>query len=679
MSEAVYSTPEWYLKAQDQDVSSDIGRLTIYHLGFKQAAEEKLIFPPIDFSTQPRAVLDVGTADGLWMRDTQSSIPKRVQGQHTFIGTDINTSFFPNTTMHGISYVKQDIKDPPPESWHGCFDLINMRMILIAAGSGSAQRAVVNEHIKLLKPGGWIQIGDCDRICPTPENENPRYHDMFACIRAVCQASGLDALEAPKMKSWLVEAGLEDVQEMTAMRAVGKRNTDEELGRLGVGADLIIAKGFAAGAKTLSPSLKPLPDERLDNLVIGTKHRYASAKGPTCIPTYQHYQSDWVKMSTLALPSSSLPPLFTLSKRTEADIFNVLHYLAAIYCPLSFPFSKELGDSKHAFAEVDSGYTSGNEDDEAELTPAIIRADVHEKSFAERWLTGLISRVESLEIFSSEETSQRALDQAAYIFESLFASALDEDDQNSPFLREFSFEMKGPGGDKKQISVQLNDGLAGTNDTDFEDVGLQSWGASIVFSDLMCTDPERFGLTNLDPTEHNRIIELGAGTGLVSLVLGKLMPALGINDSKIIATDYHPAVLSNLESNISINYPSPSPVQASPLDWADFSNSAPFDVPATMLFATDVVYAPEHARWLRDCATRLLSDDGVFWLLVTIRPNGKFAGIGDTVEAAFAERDRVRGKNGRRLDILERQKLDKRSGVGRGDESHYELFRIGWA
>ncbi|CZR39124.1 related to SAM-dependent methyltransferases [Fusarium proliferatum ET1] len=384
-------------------------------------------------------------------------------------------------------------------------------------------------------------------------------------------------------------------------------------------------------------------------------------------------------MSTLALPSSSLPPLFTLSQRSEADIFNALHYLAAIYCPLSFPFSKELGDVKHAFAEVDSGYTSGNEDDEAELTPATIRADVHEKSFSERWLTGFISRVEGLEIFSSEEESQRALDQAAYIFESLFASALDEDDQNSPFLREFSFEGNVPGAETKQISVQLNDGLAGTNDTDFEDVGLQSWGASIVFSDLMCTDPQRFGLTNLDAAEHNRIVELGAGTGLVSLVLGKLIPALGINDSKIIATDYHPAVLSNLESNISINYPSPSPVQASPLDWADFSNTAPFDIPANMLFATDVVYAPEHARWLRDCATRLLADDGVFWLLVTIRPNGKFAGIGDTVEAAFAERDRLRGKDGRRLDILERQTLDKRSGVGRGDESHYELFRIGWA
>jgi SAM-dependent methyltransferase len=249
MSAPVYSSPEWYLKAQDKDVSSDIGRLTIYHLGFKQAAEGTLLFAPLDFSNAPRTVLDVGTADGLWMRDVQSTIPDPPQGEHTFIGTDINTSFFPSTNSKNIRYVKQDIKEPTPEAWHNAFDLVNLRMILIAAGSGAAQRAVVNEHIKLVKPGGWIQIGDCDRMCPTPEVENPRYHDMFACIRAVCEASGLDPLEAPKMKSWLGEAGLEHVQERTAMRAVGKRNVDEELGRLGIGADLMIAKGFAAGAK----------------------------------------------------------------------------------------------------------------------------------------------------------------------------------------------------------------------------------------------------------------------------------------------------------------------------------------------------------------------------------------------------------------------------------------------
>jgi hypothetical protein len=249
MAAPVYSSPEWYLKAQDKDVSSDIGRLTIYHLGFKQGAEGILVFAPLDFSTAPRAILDVGTADGLWMRDVQSTLPNPPDGQHTFIGTDINPSFFPSTPSNNISYVKQDIREPPPVSWHNTFDLINLRMILIAAGSGAAQRAVVNQHIALLKPGSWIQIGDCDRICPTHETENPRYHDMFACIRAVCQVSGLDPCEAPKMKGWLEEAGLEQVQERMVMRAVGKRNADGELGRLGVRADLMIAKGFASGAR----------------------------------------------------------------------------------------------------------------------------------------------------------------------------------------------------------------------------------------------------------------------------------------------------------------------------------------------------------------------------------------------------------------------------------------------
>ncbi|KAM0345599.1 hypothetical protein ACHAPU_006252 [Fusarium lateritium] len=386
------------------------------------------------------------------------------------------------------------------------------------------------------------------------------------------------------------------------------------------------------------------------------------------------------KMSTLALPSSSLPPLFTLTELAETDVFNALGYLATIYCPLSFPFSLQLNKQHSSVSPVDSGYTSENEDDDKEQTPAGIRADAYERTFTERWLTGFISRAESLSIFTSEESSQRALDQAAYIFESLFATALDEDDQNSPFMRQFSFDTL-VGQEKKQIQVQLNDGLAGTNDTDFQDVGLQSWGASIVFSEIMCSTPERLGLTDLSPASHNRIIELGAGTGLVSLVLGKLIPTLGMRDTKIIATDYHLAVLENLQSNIAINYSEDSikPVETYPLDWADFSRDAPLDVPATMLFATDVVYAPEHARWLRDCATQLLSKDGVFWLLVTIRPNGKFAGIGDTVKAAFTAADRPRGESGQQLDILERKKLDKLSGVGRGDESHYELFRIGWA
>lgn len=249
MSSLVYSTPEWYRNVKDQGVSSDIGRLTIFHHGFKQADSGTLIFAPLDFSSTARATLDVGTADGLWMRDVLSSLPAPPSDSHTFLGTDINASYFPAIAVKNITYLRQDARAPIPQPWHSAFDLVNLRMVLIAAGSGAAQRSVVNEHINAVKPGGWIQIGDCDRVCATPEAENPRYHDMWACVRAVCRSSGVDALEAPKFKTWLEEAGLEEVHERTSMRAVGARDGDGEVGRLGIQADLMIARSFAAGAK----------------------------------------------------------------------------------------------------------------------------------------------------------------------------------------------------------------------------------------------------------------------------------------------------------------------------------------------------------------------------------------------------------------------------------------------
>lgn len=249
MSTPVYSTPEWYMNVKKQDVTNDLGRLTTFHYGFKQADAGTLIFAPLDFSTTPRAILDIGTADGLWLRDVQSTLPAPPQGEHTFLGTDINASYFPPNVPNNTQYLRQDVKDPIPTPWTNAFDLINLRMVLIAAGSGAAQRAVVTEHIKALKPGGWIQLGDCERVCPTPEAENPQYHALWACVRAVCQAQGVDALEPPKFKAWLEEAGLEEVGERTSMRGVGRRNCDEELGRLGVGADLMIARAFVAGAR----------------------------------------------------------------------------------------------------------------------------------------------------------------------------------------------------------------------------------------------------------------------------------------------------------------------------------------------------------------------------------------------------------------------------------------------
>ncbi|KAH7136341.1 putative methyltransferase-domain-containing protein [Dactylonectria macrodidyma] len=393
-------------------------------------------------------------------------------------------------------------------------------------------------------------------------------------------------------------------------------------------------------------------------------------------------------------PSSSLPPLSTLSKLSELQIFSAIRGLSALYCPLpasvAFKLSPENNSLSHPASTplVDSGYTSGTEDDN--LTAAheksldALRADGFERSFAERWLTGFMARAYDLPGLDSEDAQDRALDQASWVLESFVVGTANEDelgDDQNDFMREFSFKLAVPGHQQEiPVDVRLNDGLAGKNSTDADDVGLQSWGASIVFSDLMCAEPSRFGLTQPTLGSSPRIIELGAGTGLVSLVLAAMLPHLGATKSDVIATDYHPAVLDNLRTNIATNFPSNGPVSihTSLLDWSAPVLESPLDLPADILLATDVVYAPEHAVWLRDCATRLLAPDGVFWLLVTVRQNGRFEGISNTVEEAFATTDRPRGKDGRLLRILSSEKLEKRGSVGRGDESGYRLFRLGW-
>ena len=65
--------------------------------------------------------------------------------------------------------------------------------------------------------------------------------------------------------------------------------------------------------------------------------------------------------------------------------------------------------------------------------------------------------------------------------------------------------------------------------------------------------------------------------------------------------------------------------------------------------------------------------------MVTVRKTGKFEGIQDTVEAAFTDESCPKSECGATFKILESEFVEKRRGIGRGDESGYNLYRIGWA
>ena len=96
------------------------------------------------------------------------------------------------------------------------------------------------------------------------------------------------------------------------------------------------------------------------------------------------------------------------------------------------------------------------------------------------------------------------------------------------------------------------------------------------------------------------------------------------------------------------------------------------------ILAADVVYHPDHARWIKACVEHLLATDGLFWLIIPLRPTGRHEGMSDTVDAIFPHEPSGKG-DVQELVILGMEEMKKQDGVGRADEGGYKLYKIGWA
>ena len=170
-------------------------------------------------------------------------------------------------------------------------------------------------------------------------------------------------------------------------------------------------------------------------------------------------------------------------------------------------------------------------------------------------------------------------------------------------------------------------------------VGVQTWGSAILLGREMALRPSEFGLFPLKSTPRGtRVLELGAGTGLLSILCRKLLdlqhataeavaPANACNPDAgvVVATDFLPEVLANLKVCVDLNFPLlPAPpglskdagICIAKLDWTTFPQARcntrtdiaaedqdivslaeePFD----LVLASDCVYDSTHARLLRE-------------------------------------------------------------------------------
>ena len=215
-------------------------------------------------------------------------------------------------------------------------------------------------------------------------------------------------------------------------------------------------------------------------------------------------------------PTGFLPSLVRLQTLSAFTIVSALENLQSFYWPLPV-VARKLDPLIHDDSVPDSGYASAEEEDDEDGygDAEYARSDPLERDYAIKWITRLIARGEAW--VEDDETRRDILDDAARIL-SLFACNTKEEEECA-VQRSFDFP--------NDVHVELND--APLSVSDHTSVGLQSWASSILLAERMCASPADFCLF-----PGARILELGAGTGLLSIASAKLVQA-----DIVVATDYY--------------------------------------------------------------------------------------------------------------------------------------------
>lgn len=369
-------------------------------------------------------------------------------------------------------------------------------------------------------------------------------------------------------------------------------------------------------------------------------------------------------------PTAKLPPIRTIYSEPIPlhTIHSALAYLSKLYdepevrgvryvrrtrCPLS----RQAGSKSNRRSNEKNTDVLGHQiqallssntdsDGDRELDPGTryaleidqLRADAFERSYAVQWLTVLVSHIgESTSLSGSQSLWEDVVQRAARLLAVCAGAA-----SAGVRLRTFVFtganssrsSSRSPGaitpvtpidGDTvpvfvaPEIKVRITD--MPLDNQDYSSVGAQTWGGACLLSDMIVRsgDSPDLGLPSQShSTTPFRVLELGAGTGLVGITACKVLEARGVH-AEVVSTDFHPDVLENLRRNFTANFPrsqsSESTIATSVkfLDWSVFSSqagaqekSSPLADKFDVVYGADIIYELEHTRWIKACVELLL-------------------------------------------------------------------------
>ncbi|CCM05316.1 uncharacterized protein FIBRA_07530 [Fibroporia radiculosa] len=405
-----------------------------------------------------------------------------------------------------------------------------------------------------------------------------------------------------------------------------------------------------------------------------------------------------------AAPTAYLPPIGRVQYHTLAELSKALRYLRLIYNP-EVRGTRRINrkQTSKGSASCTSTFPSYTTEPNTELDA--LRADTFERAYAIRWLTAFVAQAYARSAEDPDGEATAGFNALIHDAASLLAICAGTASAGT-LTRMFRFPTAW-GSAGTQIEVQVTD--IPLENQDYGSVGAQTWGSACILAEALAEDPGQFELEG-----HGgglRVLELGAGTGLVSLVLAKLLGTRAdASGASVVATDFHPSILANLRNNVAANSSSsssPVSIDVHFLDWAQFSPSgsearlasslpvlkAPFNEPFDLILGADIIYEPEHAQWIKNCVEALLRRPDTtsgprarFDLVIPLRPTHVLEC--NAIEEIFPSADTVRKQESLSISpvlaIVEKETIlceasrDVQSRYSATEEVEYVHYTIGW-
>lgn len=188
------NTPYFLPKDAEEDA-----RLNFQHRALYAAMGNHYLAP---IKPETDTILDVGTGTGIWPVEMSRIFP-----QAHIIGLDVSSSSFQDASTAAYTFILGDVLKglPFPEKQ---FEYVHQRL-LVAAIPTANWPTVINELIRVTRPGGWIEVLE---IGVTIKNAGSETARLLAWMGGLSKERGFDMGIVSQLGQLLIEAGVQDVE-----------------------------------------------------------------------------------------------------------------------------------------------------------------------------------------------------------------------------------------------------------------------------------------------------------------------------------------------------------------------------------------------------------------------------------------------------------------------------------